>query len=131
MRSKFFIKKKKKIEMSKFISYICCYTQYGLLTKNINMELQINDKIFIGRYNDKQELVISLDNNVDIQFFKEWEDMKTIVKLKKDYVKDIRIFKVNETGVLRNCFPILNLNEDEVKIVYDFYNDKTLIETRM
>lgn len=95
------------------------------------MELQINDKIFIGRYNDKQELVISLDNNVDIQFFKEWEDRKTIVKLKKDYVKDIRIFKVNETGVLRNCFPILNLNEDEVKIVYDFYNDKTLIETRM
>jgi len=95
------------------------------------MELQINDKIFIGRYNDKQELVITLDNNVDIQFFKEWEDRKTIVKLKKDYVKDIRIFKVNETGVLRNCFPILNLNEDEVKIVYDFYNDKTLIETRM
>lgn len=95
------------------------------------MELQINDKIFIGSYNDKQELVISLDNSVDIQFFKEWEDRKTIVKLKKDYVKDIRIFKVNETGVLRNCFPILNLNEDEVKIVYDFYNDKTLIETRM
>lgn len=95
------------------------------------MELQINDKIFKGRYNNKQELVISLDNNLDIQFFKEWEDRKTIVKLKKDYVKDIRIFKVNETGVLRNCFPILNLNEDEVKITYDFYSDRTLIETRM
>ena len=47
------------------------------------MELQINDKIFNGRYNDKQEIVISLDNDVDIQFFKEWEDRKTIVKLKK------------------------------------------------
>ena len=89
------------------------------------MELQINDKIFKGRYNDKQELVISLDNNLDIQFFKEWEDRKTIVKLKKDYFKDIRIFKVNETGVLRNCFPILNLNEDEVKITYEFYSDRT------
>jgi hypothetical protein len=95
------------------------------------MELQINDKIFNVRYNDKQELVISLDNDLDIQFFKEWEDKETIVKLKKDYVKDIRIFKVNETGVLRNCFPILNLNEDEAKIVYDFYSDRTLIETRM
>lgn len=95
------------------------------------MELQINDKIFKGRYNDKQELVISLDNNLDIQFFKEWEDRETIVKLKKDYYKDIRIFKVNETGVLRNCFPILNLNEDEVKITYDFYSDRTFIETRM
>ena len=95
------------------------------------MELQINDKIFNGRYNDKQELVISLDNDVDIQFFKEWEDRKTIVKLKKDHVKDIRIFKLNETGILRNCFPILNLNEDEVKIVYDFYNDRTWIETLM
>lgn len=95
------------------------------------MELEINNKIFSGRYNDKQELVISLDNDLDIQFFKEWEDGKTVVKVKKDYVKDIRIFKVNETGILRNCFPILNLNEDEVKIVYDFYNDRTLIETRM
>ena len=33
------------------------------------MELQINDKIFNGRYNDKQELFISLNNDVDIQFF--------------------------------------------------------------
>ena len=112
--------------------YIACYTQYGLLTKkNIIMKLKINDKMFVGKYNDKQELVISLDNDVDIQFFKEWEDRKTIIKLKKDYVKDISIFKVNETGILRNCFPILNLNEDEVKIVYDFYSDRTLIETRM
>jgi hypothetical protein len=95
------------------------------------MELKINNKMFVGRYNDKQELVISLDNDVDIQFFKEWEDKKTIVKVKKEYVKDITIFKVNETGILRNCFPILNLNEDEVKIIYDFYSDKTLIETRM
>lgn len=96
------------------------------------MELQINDKIFNGRYNDKQELVISLNNDVDIQFFKEWEDRKTIVKLKKkDHVKDIRIFKLNETGILRNCFPILNLNEDEVKIVYDFYDDRKWFDSRM
>ena len=95
------------------------------------MELEINNKIFNGRYNNKQELVISLDNDLDIQFFKEWEDRKTIVKLKKDHVKDIRIFKRNEIGILRNCFPILNLNEDEVKIVYDFYSDRTLFDSRM
>ena len=95
------------------------------------MELQINDKIFNGRYNDKQEIVISLDNDVDIQFFKEWEDRKTIVKLKKDHVKDIRIVKGYETGILRNCYPILNLNEDEVKIVYDWYSDRKWFNSRI
>ena len=111
------------------ISYTTCYQQYGLLTKkNIIMKLIINDKMFVGRYNDKQELVISLYNDVDIQFFKEWVDRNTMVKLKKDRVKDIQIFKTNETGILRNCFPIFNLNEDEVKIVYDYYNDRKLFE---
>lgn len=95
------------------------------------MELQINDKIFNGRYNDKQEIVISLDNDVDIRFFKEWEDRKTIVKLKKDHVKDIRIVKGYETGILRNCYPILNLNEDEVKIVYDWYSDRKWFNSRI
>lgn len=95
------------------------------------MELQINDKIFNGRYNDKQEIVISLDNDVDIQFFKEWEDRKTIVKLKKDHVKDIRIVKGYETGILRNCYPILNLNEDEVKIVHDWYSDRKWFNSRI
>lgn len=95
------------------------------------MELQINDKIFNGRYNDKQEIVISLDNDVDIRFFKEWEDRKTIVKLKKDHVKDIRIVEGYETGILRNCYPILNLNEDEVKIVYDWYSDRKWFNSRI
>lgn len=90
------------------------------------MYLGINDKIFVGRYNDKQQLIISLDNDGDVQFFKEWENKKTVIKLKKDYVKDIPIFKVHETGILRNCFPILNLNEDEVEIIFDFYSDKCL-----
>jgi hypothetical protein len=95
------------------------------------MELKINEKMFIGKYNDKQELVITLDNDVDIQFFKEWEDKKTLIKVKKDYVKDIPIDKVVERGILRNCFPILNLNEDEVKIIYDFYSDRVWIDERM
>ena len=29
--------------------------------------------------------------------------------------------------LLRNCFPVLNLNEDEVKIVYDY----SMIECRL
>lgn len=91
------------------------------------IKLVINNKVFVGRYNNKQELVISLDNKTDISFFKEWEDRTTTVKLKKNYVKDIRIFKCCETGILRNCFPILNRNEDEVKIISDFYDDKLLL----
>lgn len=49
-----------------------------------------------------------------------WEDKgkKSLIK-KKDYVKDIKIFNQNQTGILRNCFPIL-LNENEVKIVFDW-----------
>lgn len=91
------------------------------------MELKINNKIYACRYNDKGELIISLDNEPDIQFFKEWENKKAQVIQKKDYVKDIPIFKTNEYGILKNCFPILNLNENIVKIVYDFYGYKTLI----
>lgn len=96
------------------------------------MKLQINDKIFKCRYNDKEELVIPLNNDVDIQFFKEWENRNSIAKAKKDLVKEIRIFKLNETYILRNCFPMLNLNEDEVKIVYDYSMiDRMLIEIQV
>lgn len=92
------------------------------------IELILNDKVYIGRYNDNQELVIPLLNEDDIIFFKNWEHKHILVKRKSDYVKDITIRKVNEVGILCNCFPILNLNEDEVKIVYDFYVNKTAID---
>ena len=91
------------------------------------MKVKINNKIFIGNYNKNDELIISLDNDSDIQFFKEWENKATTIIPKKDYVIDIPIFKINECGILRNCFPILNLNENKVKIIYDFYSNKTLL----
>lgn len=34
----------------------------------------------------------------------------------------------NDDVILRNCFPILNLNENEVKIIYDFHERLNLIE---
>jgi hypothetical protein len=91
------------------------------------MKLTIDNKIFSARYNDKNELIISLDNENDITFFKLWQNERNPTILKKDYVKNISVTKKIETGILYNCFPILNKNENEVQIVYDFYGDKILI----
>lgn len=78
----------------------------------------------------KNELVISLDNIDDVQYFKEWVNKRTSCVLKKSYVKDVPIFKVNEYGVLKNSIPFLNSNENKVKIVYDYYADKTIINNQ-
>lgn len=94
------------------------------------MLLKINNKWFVGKYNKKNELVISLDNIDDVQYFKEWVNKRTGCVLKKSYVKDVPIFKVNEYGVLKNSIPFLNSNENKVKIVYDYYADKTIINNQ-
>ena len=87
------------------------------------MKLKINNKIFIGKYNSDNELVIPLEEDSDILFFKEWCDKSTSGIPKKDYIKSIRFEKVTGSGILENCFPILHLNEDFVKIVYDYFVD--------
>lgn len=84
------------------------------------MVLDLNNKNYIARYNDVAELIIKLELEEDILFFKEWQKL-TFNSPKVDYIKDIRYAKVGETGTLKHCFPILNLNEDKVKIVYDRY----------
>lgn len=88
------------------------------------MRLFINNKVFVGKYNDKEELIISLTDKDDIVFFKSWQDKEQSIKLEKDYVKDISIVKITESGTLYNCWPIVSDNEDEVQIVYDFYGSR-------
>jgi len=43
---------------------------------------------------------------------------------KSDYVKDVEYKTICESGILNNCYPLLNLNEDEVWL--KFYNHKTI-----
>lgn len=90
------------------------------------MKLIIDGKTYTGMYNGINELIISLDNEVDVRFFKTWENKRTAVKLKKNHVKDIPVFKAGEHGILRSCFPILNSNETAVKIVYDCYTNRII-----
>jgi len=89
------------------------------------MKLIINNKIFEGRYNEKGELVIVLDNDFDILFFKKWQD-KAMNKngrlaYEKDYVEDIDFIKTTERGTLKSCFPVLSKDENLVAIHYDCY----------
>lgn len=82
------------------------------------MKLKLNNKIFIGRFNENSKLIISLEDDEDKHFFKKWQCRGGS---KKDYVEDVEFEKVTERGVLKNCFPILSMNEDSVELVYDYY----------
>jgi len=82
------------------------------------MKLTINNKIFIGKYDENNRLIIPLDNDLDKHFFKKWQD-KSKSGYKKDYVENVNFAKVTEQGTLINCFPILSNNEDSVELVYD------------
>jgi len=89
------------------------------------MKLKINNKIFNGRYNEKDQLVIMLDDDFDKLFFKKWQNKSKgengVLTYKKDYVEDVDFIKVTERGTLKNCFPVLSKNEDFVTIHYDLY----------
>jgi hypothetical protein len=86
------------------------------------MKLIINNKIFIGRYNENGRLQIQLDDENDVKFFKNWEDKRKTSNSKMDYVDDIEFHKITERGFLKNCFPLLNINEDFVTLNYDLYD---------
>ena len=85
------------------------------------MKLEINKKIFIGRYNEVGKLIIPLFDDDDKHFFKNWSK---IGGSKKDYIKNIDFEKITERGILKNCFPILDMNEEFVELVYDFFEVK-------
>jgi len=87
--------------------------------------IEIDSKIFVCKYHSDNELIIPVNNKEERVFFEKWIKIKEIHH-KEDYVKDARIFETYQTGVLKNCFPNWIKNKNEVKIIYDFYGDKTL-----
>jgi len=101
--------------------FTLCYVQYGLLTNKIkNMEININNKILIGEFNESGELVIPINEESDLLFFQEWISRKHDIMLKKDYVRDFDFTNGYERGTLCNCQPILSKNMNCVKLIYDY-----------
>ncbi len=79
------------------------------------MKVKINEKWFEGRYNDERKFIIPLSEEQDIIFFYKWQKKyNTFGVPKSEYTEDIEYKKICESGILNNCYPILNLNEDEV-----------------
>ena len=103
------------------LSYTPCYVQYGLLTDKFkNMEININNKILIGEFDESGELIIQINEKSDLLFFQEWISRKTDIMLKKDYVLDFDFTNGYERGTLCNCQPILHKNMNCVKLIYDY-----------
>lgn len=82
------------------------------------MKVKINEKWFEGRYNDERRFIIPLSEEQDIIFFYRWEKARSKMP-KSEYVKDIEYKTICESGILNNCWPILNLNEDAVWLTFD------------
>ena len=85
------------------------------------MEVKINEKWFKGRYNDERKFIIPLSEEQDIIFFYKWQKKSNGQTPKLDYVKDIEYKTICESGILHNCYPTLNLNEDGVHLKFDSY----------
>ena len=114
-------------ELDSKLSYTPCYVQYGLFTNKIkNMEININNKILIGEFNEKGELVIQINEQSDLLFFQKWVNRKQDIMFKKDYVLDFDFTNGYEQGTLFNCQPILHKNMNFVKLMYD-YNSGHLV----
>lgn len=84
------------------------------------MEIFINNKTYLGKYDENDKLIIPLDNNEDILFFQQWVNQLKPVMKKKDYVKDFDYENGYEKGTLCSCRPLLSKNLDYVELVYDF-----------
>jgi len=90
------------------------------------MKFKINEKLFEGRYNDERKFIIPLSEEQDIIFFYKWQKksnqyLNGAAIPKSDYVKDVEYKTICEFGTLISCYPILNLNEDEVWLKFDSY----------
>lgn len=84
------------------------------------MKININNKIFLGKYNENGKLIISLNDNEDIQYFQQWVLLKKDIMKKSNYVRNFDFTNGYEKGTLCNCQPILSKNLDYVEIVYDY-----------
>jgi|688.fasta_scaffold08291_46 hypothetical protein len=88
------------------------------------MKVKINEKWFEGRYNDERKFIIPLSEEQDVIFFYKWQKKCNLGYgqiPKSDYVKDVEYKRICESGILNNCSPTLNLNEDEVWLKFDSY----------
>lgn len=84
------------------------------------MKVKINDKWFEGRFNDERKFIIPLPKEEDILFFYKWgKKAVALVRSKASYTKDIEYKQICESGILKNCYPVLNLNEDAVRLCFD------------
>lgn len=84
------------------------------------MEININNKVFLGKYDENGKLIIPLNENDDVQYFQQWVSLKKDIMMKRDYVKDFDFTNGYEKGILCNCQPILSKNLDCVELIYDY-----------
>ena len=84
------------------------------------MEININNKIFLGKYDENGKLIIPLNDNEDVQCFQQWVSLKKDIMMKRDYVRDFIFTNDYEKGTLCNCQPILSKNLDCVELIYDY-----------
>jgi hypothetical protein len=86
------------------------------------MKVKINEKWFDGRYDNERKFIIPLSEEQDVIFFYKWHKKHTKFRMvKEDYTEDIEYKTICESGILHNCYPILNLNEDAVHLSFDNY----------
>ena len=83
------------------------------------MKVKINEKWFEGRYNDERKFIIPLSEEQDVIFFYKWQKRSKSGLSKENYAEDIEYKTICESGILHNCYPILNLNEDAVHLAFD------------
>jgi hypothetical protein len=92
------------------------------------MKVKINEKWFEGRFNDKLKFIIPLSEEQDVLFFYKWQNKNNKFAIsKEDYTENIEYKSICEIGILKNCYPILDLNEDKVLLDYDI---REIIGTR-
>lgn len=89
------------------------------------MKLKLNNRTFNASYNSNGELIFRVHDDFDKLFFKRWQEKASSGLPKKDYIEDVDYSKIGECGILKNCFPVMDLNESLVKLVYD-YNIKEI-----
>ena len=88
------------------------------------MKIEINKKLYKFKYKRglrNGDIVIEKGlKKKDLKFFYEWMKFAQTIRIPSKYKKDLK-FKTNfEKGYFKGCFPILSMNEDSVKIVYDY-----------
>ncbi len=83
------------------------------------MKININNKTYLGKYDENGKLIIPLNEEDDVLFFQQWQGQHKDGMLKKDYVKDFTFTNGYEEGTLHNCQPNLSVNLDSVYLVYD------------